>query len=111
MKLFEAKFILSKNIEISQLGIKFRKLKSAEKKQIISDLEKYYFNNSFIDEAIKNVGMVVEGINALPAAIALAKKHNIKMPIVEAVGKIVIEKKDVKTIVNQLFLRNMKNEF
>ena len=41
------------------------------------------------DEAVKQVGMVVEGINALPAAMRLAEKYSIEMPIVEAVNAIV----------------------
>ena len=42
-----------------------------------------------VDEAIKEVGMVVEGINALPAAMSLAKKYKVEMPIVNAVWKTV----------------------
>ena len=40
------------------------------------------------EEAIRRVGMVVEGINALPAAISLAEKYQVEMPIVEAVNRI-----------------------
>jgi glycerol-3-phosphate dehydrogenase (NAD(P)+) len=40
------------------------------------------------EEAKKEVGMVVEGINALPAAISLAEKYQVEMPIVEAVNRI-----------------------
>ena len=39
-------------------------------------------------EAIRQVGMVVEGINALPAALSLAEKYQVEMPIVEAVSRI-----------------------
>lgn len=41
------------------------------------------------DEAVKQVGMVVEGINALPAAMRLSEKYGVEMPIVEAVNAIV----------------------
>ena len=41
------------------------------------------------EEAVKQVGMVVEGINALPAAMRLAEKYNVEMPIVGAVNAIV----------------------
>ena len=34
------------------------------------------------DEAVKKVGMVVEGINALPAAVRLATQYGVEMPIV-----------------------------
>jgi glycerol-3-phosphate dehydrogenase (NAD(P)+) len=40
-------------------------------------------------EAVKQVGMVVEGINALPAAMRLKEKYAVEMPIVEAVNAIV----------------------
>ncbi|MCF0237825.1 MAG: NAD(P)-dependent glycerol-3-phosphate dehydrogenase [Sphaerochaetaceae bacterium] len=35
-----------------------------------------------IDEAVKEVGMVVEGLNAIPAVSTLAKKYHVDMPIV-----------------------------
>ena len=41
------------------------------------------------EEAVKEVGMVVEGLYALPAAVALAKKYNIEMPIVMALDAII----------------------
>ena len=44
-----------------------------------------------VDDAIKQVGMVVEGINALPAAMELAKRYGVEMPIVDAVYKILYE--------------------
>lgn len=40
-----------------------------------------------VDKAIKQIGMV-EGVNALPAAIKLARKYGVEMPIVEAVDAI-----------------------
>ena len=40
-------------------------------------------------EAIKQVGMVVEGINALPAAMRLAKQYSVELPIMTAVNEVV----------------------
>ncbi len=40
-------------------------------------------------EAIERIGMVVEGINALPAAMQLKQRFGVEMPIVEAVDDIV----------------------
>ena len=40
-------------------------------------------------EAVKQVGMVVEGIHALPAAMRLAKQYGVEMPIVAAVNAVV----------------------
>ncbi len=41
------------------------------------------------DEAIRAVGMVVEGINALPAAMQLAQRYGVEMPIVAGVNAVV----------------------
>lgn len=40
-------------------------------------------------EAVKQVGMVVEGLNALPAAMRLKEMYQVEMPIVEAVDALV----------------------
>lgn len=40
-------------------------------------------------DAIKQVGMVVEGINALPAAIKLSEQFDVNMPIISAVDRII----------------------
>ena len=40
-------------------------------------------------EAVRQVGMVVEGINALPAAMQMMERYHVEMPIVEAVNAIV----------------------
>ena len=42
-------------------------------------------------EATQKVGMVVEGINALPAAMELSRKYGVEMPITEAVNAVVFE--------------------
>lgn len=41
------------------------------------------------EDAIREVGMVVEGVNALPAAMQLADRHGIDMPIVRGVNAVV----------------------
>lgn len=61
-------------------------------------------------EAIKQVGMVVEGINALPAAIALSKKYNIEMPITNMVNEVVNNNLDPLIAVKNLMNRDMKSE-
>ena len=63
-----------------------------------------------VDEAIKQVGMMVEGINALPAAMTLAKKYNVEMPIVEAAYQVVKEGVAPKDVVQQLMSRGKKPE-
>lgn len=62
------------------------------------------------DKAIKQVGMVVEGINALPAAVSLAEKYKVEMPIVFAVNDIVNHGMKPLDAVNALLGRKLKNE-
>lgn len=61
-------------------------------------------------QAVKEVGMVVEGINALPAAMALAEKYQVDMPIVRAVNAIVNEGASPAEMVRRLMERGRKNE-
>lgn len=62
-------------------------------------------------EAVKQVGMVVEGINAIPAAMQLAEKYGIEMPIIFAVNDIVNNGADAKETVAALMGRDKKAEF
>lgn len=61
-------------------------------------------------EAIEKVGMVVEGINALPAAIRLSRKYQVEMPIMEAINEIVNGGANPKEVVTALMLRDKKPE-
>ena len=63
-----------------------------------------------VQEAIKQVGMVVEGINALPAAMALAQKYGIEMPIVEAAYDVVMNEMPPQDVVQRLMSRGKKPE-
>ena len=63
-----------------------------------------------VDEAIKEIGMVVEGLNALPAAIKLKDKYNVEMPIVSTLNEIINHGLDPKEAVNNLFRRELKSE-
>lgn len=60
--------------------------------------------------AIKEVGMVVEGINALPAAVKLAEQNNVDMPIIFAVNDVVNNGKKPSDAVNELLNRELKHE-
>ena len=61
-------------------------------------------------EAIKEVGMVVEGINALPAATTLAKRYNVEMPIIFAIDRVIKGEQSPVDAVASLMLRDKKNE-
>ncbi len=41
------------------------------------------------EQACKEVGMVVEGLNALPAAVLMAKRYQVELPIIEALNSVV----------------------
>ncbi len=62
------------------------------------------------EEAKKEVGMVVEGINMLPAAMELVKKYKVEMPIVERVNDVVNGNLAPKAAVSELMMRDRKRE-
>lgn len=62
------------------------------------------------EEAVAEVGMAVEGINALPAAMKLAEKHGIEMPIVQAVNEVINENRSAADAVRTLMEREEKSE-
>lgn len=62
------------------------------------------------EEAIKEVGMVVEGIKACKAFYKLKEQLNIEMPITDILYKIVFEQIDVKEAVTYLMEREKKSE-
>lgn len=61
-------------------------------------------------DAVKRIGMVVEGINAIPAAVALSKKYEVELPIVFSVEKVINQKADPREIVEELMDRSYKTE-
>ena len=61
-------------------------------------------------EATRQVGMVVEGIYALPAAIRLAQKYQVEMPIVTAVNAVINAGRDPRDAVAELMSRNQISE-
>ena len=58
----------------------------------------------------KEVKMVVEGVYSAKAALGLAKKCNVSVPIVEAVNRVLFENADPKEEVSNLLLRERKQE-
>lgn len=61
-------------------------------------------------EAMDEVKMVVEGVYSAKAAIGLAKKYDIKLPIIEQVNKVLFEDMSAKEALGNLMLRDKKIE-
>ncbi len=61
-------------------------------------------------EAMDEVKMVVEGVYSAKAALALADKYEVEMPIVKAVNEILFEGKSVEEGINDLMMRDKKTE-
>lgn len=62
------------------------------------------------EDAKKEVGQVVEGINALPAAKRLEKKYKVELPIIDVVDAILSGKLAARDAVASLMGRNLKQE-
>jgi glycerol-3-phosphate dehydrogenase (NAD(P)+) len=62
------------------------------------------------DEAVKQIGQVVEGVYNLKAIYTLIQKMNINMPITEEVYRVVCEGLSPQTAVENLFARKPKAE-
>ena len=63
-----------------------------------------------MQQAMDEVKMVVEGVYSAKAAIALAKKYEVDMPIIEEVNQVLFADKTAKEAVNDLMLRDKKME-
>ena len=61
-----------------------------------------------MEEAMKEVNMVVEGVYSAKAAAKLAQKYEVPMPIVDEINKVLFEGKDPKQAVDDLMLRESK---
>ena len=62
------------------------------------------------EEAKKEVGMVIESIDNIDVAYELGKLHNIEMPIVETVYRVLYESLDPQEAVKDLMTRDKKME-
>lgn len=62
------------------------------------------------EEAMKEVNMVVEGVYSAKAAMGLAKKYNVQLPIIEQVNAVLFDGKSADDAVKDLMLRDKKIE-
>lgn len=63
-----------------------------------------------MQQAMDEVKMVVEGVYSAKAAIALAKKYDVDMPIIEVVNKVLFEDKPAREAVTELMQRDKRVE-
>jgi len=71
----------------------------------------YYIGQGMsVSEAMEKVAQTVEGVYSAKAALALAKKYEVEMPIVEQINLILFENKSPKDAVADLLLRDKTKE-
>jgi len=63
------------------------------------------------DEAMAEVKMVVEGVNSAKAALRLARKKGVNVPIIEKVNAVLFDGKMAKDAVTELLMRDRRKEF
>ena len=63
-----------------------------------------------VQEAMDEVKMVVEGVYSAKAAAKLAKKYDVRMPIVDEVNAVLFEGKSPADAVNDLMMRESRSE-
>jgi len=63
-----------------------------------------------MQQAMDEVQMVVEGVYSTKAAVKLAQKYEVQMPIIEQVNAVLFEGKSAAEAVKELMLRDGKTE-
>jgi len=63
-----------------------------------------------MEDAMKEVKMVVEGVYSAKAAMGLAKKYNVQLPIIEQVNEVLFNGKSADKAVYDLMVRDKKIE-
>ncbi len=63
-----------------------------------------------MEAAMKEVKMVVEGVYSAKAAMGLAEKYNVQLPIIEQVNEVLFHEKSAAEAVGSLMLRDKKIE-
>ncbi len=65
---------------------------------------------SSMEEAMKEVKMVVEGVYSTKAAVALSEKYDVDLPIITQVNEVLFKGKEPSLAVRELMLRDKKIE-
>ncbi len=64
-----------------------------------------------MEEAMKQVNQVVEGVNSAKAALALASRNEVEMPIVEQINMVLFEGKSPREALSDLLMRDKRSEY
>jgi len=64
-----------------------------------------------MSDAMKQVNQVVEGVNSAKAALSLANKYGVEMPIVEQINLVLFEGKPAKEALSDLLVRDKRKEY
>jgi len=64
-----------------------------------------------LNQILSEMRMVAEGVETVQAAIALGMKHQVELPICEAVYSLLYQDKDPRQGVIELMTRSLKEEF
>lgn len=63
-----------------------------------------------LSDILSHMKMVAEGVKTAKAAWELAQKHDVDMPIIEQIYRVIFENKDPRAAVNDLMTRESKSE-
>jgi glycerol-3-phosphate dehydrogenase (NAD(P)+) len=63
-----------------------------------------------LDDVIEHMGMVIEGVYTTKAAHELSLKRQVKMPITDALYRVLYEGEDIKNAISQLMSRDLTSE-
>ncbi|TAH72197.1 MAG: NAD(P)H-dependent glycerol-3-phosphate dehydrogenase [Anaerolineaceae bacterium] len=64
-----------------------------------------------MEEVAKKVNQAIEGVNTAKAALTLAKKYDVEMPIVEQINLVLFEGKSAKDAAADLLVRDKRREY
>ena len=63
-----------------------------------------------VADVLAGMKMVAEGVRTTDAALALATRHGIELPIAAQVAELLAGRKDARTALYELMLRPQRNE-
>ena len=70
-----------------------------------------FLTGKSVEEAKKEIKQVIEGVNCAKAAMALANKNHVTMPIVEQINAILFSDKTAEQAVADLLMRDKVSEY